>query len=306
MSGSRSAGRITGDTRTTTCRSGASSRLRSSVGPSRPCRRLPRLSGAPHSLHGVRPDAYELRLGQRGARPASRSTPARSQFHVRDASDEQIGPDSTRAAVAALDFARVNPVSGPVFVEGARARRHARGRDPRVPPARLGLDGDHPRLRPARRRVPRPWLRISESTPSAGGSSSRRHRAAVRPFPGTIGVAPARAGRALDRAAVAAGAATSTSGTSGRHDALPARRRRGRALLARRHACRAGRRRGLRHGDRDRRWTSAAARRRKDCARRAAVRAGARAANGADDLPRVHRRRRPTSWRPSRDAVARP
>src|SRR5215471_15829856 len=42
------------------------------------------------------------------------------QLHLRDASDEQIGRDSDASAIANLDFDHVNPVSGPVFVRGAR------------------------------------------------------------------------------------------------------------------------------------------------------------------------------------------
>src|SRR4051794_12448778 len=42
------------------------------------------------------------------------------QLHLRDASDEQIARDSDASAIANLDFEHVNPVSGPVFVRGAR------------------------------------------------------------------------------------------------------------------------------------------------------------------------------------------
>src|SRR5262245_2066585 len=41
------------------------------------------------------------------------------EFETVDASNGQIGPDSTVAAVGALDFAKVNPVTGPVFIDGA-------------------------------------------------------------------------------------------------------------------------------------------------------------------------------------------
>ena len=70
----------------------------------------------------------------------------------------------------------------------------------------LGLDGDHPRLRAARRRVPRAVAAdLRRSTPRTGAVAFRRRRSRCRyrPFPGTLGVAPRRAGRALDRAAVA-------------------------------------------------------------------------------------------------------
>ncbi len=40
-------------------------------------------------------------------------------FETRDVSDNQIGPDSDTGVIAGLDWTRVYPLSGPVFVEGA-------------------------------------------------------------------------------------------------------------------------------------------------------------------------------------------
>ncbi|CAM3057443.1 acetamidase/formamidase family protein [Paracoccus nototheniae] len=40
-------------------------------------------------------------------------------FHCQDSSAGQLGPSSSVADVAALDFSKINPVSGPIFVEGA-------------------------------------------------------------------------------------------------------------------------------------------------------------------------------------------
>ena len=56
----------------------------------------------------------QLRLGQRDRAGAVGESGEEVLLHVRDASDEQLGPDSDAAAVAALDFDHVNPVSGPV------------------------------------------------------------------------------------------------------------------------------------------------------------------------------------------------
>jgi acetamidase/formamidase len=73
-----------------------------------------------HSIHGVRPDAYH-HVWDREHRARSRAgAGAEVGFQVRDASDEQFNSESTSADVAALDFGRVNPVCGPVFVKGAR------------------------------------------------------------------------------------------------------------------------------------------------------------------------------------------
>src|SRR5688572_12867249 len=41
------------------------------------------------------------------------------EFECLDASGGQLSRDSTVADVAKLDFGRVNPVTGPIFVDGA-------------------------------------------------------------------------------------------------------------------------------------------------------------------------------------------
>ncbi|MEI4472337.1 acetamidase/formamidase family protein [Frigidibacter sp. MR17.24] len=52
--------------------------------------------------------------------PVQRVSPGESVlYHCHDSSAGQLGPQSTVADVAALDFGRINPVSGPVWIEGA-------------------------------------------------------------------------------------------------------------------------------------------------------------------------------------------
>ena len=72
------------------------------------------------------------------------------ELECADASGGQLSAHSTAQDVEGLDLCRVNPVTGPVYVKGAQPgdvlaveilEAHAQG---------LGLDGDHPRLRPAR------------------------------------------------------------------------------------------------------------------------------------------------------------
>jgi Acetamidase/Formamidase family len=50
-------------------------------------------------------------------------------YETRDVSDNQITPDSTAEAIAALDWDRVYPLAGPVRVKGAEPGR-AGDRDP--------------------------------------------------------------------------------------------------------------------------------------------------------------------------------
>jgi formamidase len=55
-----------------------------------------------------------------GLAPALRVEPdTEIEFGIVDASGGQLGADSTTEDVAQIDFSRVNPVTGPVFVEGA-------------------------------------------------------------------------------------------------------------------------------------------------------------------------------------------
>lgn len=52
--------------------------------------------------------------------PAERVAPGSTiLFHCHDSSAGQLGPSSTVADVVNLDFSKINPVSGPIFVEGA-------------------------------------------------------------------------------------------------------------------------------------------------------------------------------------------
>ena len=71
------------------------------------------------TLHELRPDAFAYAWDNSIAPALEIESGETILLHVRDASDEQIGPTSAVDAVAALDFSKVNPVSGPVYVKGA-------------------------------------------------------------------------------------------------------------------------------------------------------------------------------------------
>lgn len=52
--------------------------------------------------------------------PVLRTEPGKTiLFHCNDSSAGQLGPQSTVADVATLDFGKINPVSGPIWLEGA-------------------------------------------------------------------------------------------------------------------------------------------------------------------------------------------
>ncbi len=118
------------------------------------------------------------------------------EVEVADASGGQLDSSSVPADVASLDFERVNPVTGPVFVKGARPgdvlsveilefRAHDWGWTAIIPG--FGLLADE---------FTEPWLRISEVDAERGHVRfGDRVTLPFSPFPGTIGVAPPEAGQ---------------------------------------------------------------------------------------------------------------
>jgi acetamidase/formamidase len=148
-----------------------------------------------HSLHRIRSDSVSFAWDNSIAPVLEIESGETVQFETADASGGQLSPDSTPADVAALDFNRVNPVTGPVFVRGAQPddvlaveilelRPHSWGWTAIIPG--FGLLADE---------FTEPWLRISE-VDAAGGRVRFADDITLpfAPFPGTIGVAPPEAG----------------------------------------------------------------------------------------------------------------
>ena len=53
--------------------------------------------------------------------PAERVTPGSTlEFECLDSGSGHFSPDSTVDDIATLDFSKVNPVNGPIYVEGAK------------------------------------------------------------------------------------------------------------------------------------------------------------------------------------------
>jgi acetamidase/formamidase len=147
------------------------------------------------SFHDLRGDAYEY-AWDNSVEPALEVEPGDEVLlHVRDASDEQIHAGSGVEDVAKLDFTHVNPVSGPVFVKGAAPGDALAVELLEFRPQGWGWTAIIPGFGLLADEYPEPWLRIS-----AVDAESGRVRFAdgitlpYRPFPGTIGVAPAEPG----------------------------------------------------------------------------------------------------------------
>src|SRR3954464_4899722 len=112
------------------------------------------------------------------------------ELEVRDASGGQLDRDSTTADVAALDFGRVNPVTGPVFVRGARPGDALAVEILELRPRDWGWTAIIPGFGLLADEFPDPWLRISEVDAAAGKVRFGENVTLPhRPFPGTLGVA---------------------------------------------------------------------------------------------------------------------
>jgi acetamidase/formamidase len=117
------------------------------------------------------------------------------ELEVRDASGGQLDRDSGVADVAALDFERVNPVTGPVFVKGAEPGGVLAVEILELRPRDWGWTALIPGFGLLADEFPDPWLRISE-VDGAGGRVRFADGVMLPydPFPGTIGVAPPEPG----------------------------------------------------------------------------------------------------------------
>ena len=142
------------------------------------------------SIHDLRPDAFNY-VWDNSIEPALEIESGESvQLHVRDASDEQIHKGSGVEDVAKLDFSHVNPVSGPVFVKGARPGDVLEVELAELKAKDWGWTAIIPGFGLLADEFPDPWLRISEVEAAAGRVRFGEHVTLPhRPFPGTLGVA---------------------------------------------------------------------------------------------------------------------
>jgi acetamidase/formamidase len=148
-----------------------------------------------HSFHAVRPDAFNY-VWDNNIKPALEvDSDEVVEFTVRDASDEQIQVNSTSEDVAKLDFEHVNPVSGPVYVKGARPGDVLAIEILEFRPRDWGWTALIPGFGLLADEFPEPWLRISRVEAARGRVVfAEGIELPYEPFPGTIGVAPAEPG----------------------------------------------------------------------------------------------------------------
>lgn len=139
-------------------------------------------------------------------------------FHCIDSSAGQIGPSSTLDSVTTLDFSRVNPVSGPIFVDGAEPGDALKITIQSFAPSGFGWTANIPGFGLLADQFTDPGLVLWKYDPAtlAPAMFGREGAVPLKPFAGTIGnalaepglhsvVPPRRVGGNLDVRDLAAG-----------------------------------------------------------------------------------------------------
>jgi len=151
-----------------------------------------RIGACDHTIH----DHSRHHAWDRGLAPALEVEPgATVEFGISDASGGQLSRASRAADVTALDFARVNPVTGPVFVRGAMPGDTLEVEVLKFAMSGWGWTAIIPGFGLLSEHFPAPWLKHWDLTPGARTARfAEGIEVPIAPFPGTIGVAPPEAG----------------------------------------------------------------------------------------------------------------
>ena len=117
-------------------------------------------------------------------------------FECLDSSGGQLGLHSTAKDIATLDFSKINPVTGPVYVEGAEPGDALKVTIRKFIPSGLGWTANIPGFGLLADQFKDPALHIwkYDTTTMAPALYGPKGRVPLKPFAGTIGVAPAEAG----------------------------------------------------------------------------------------------------------------
>ncbi|MCB1739749.1 MAG: acetamidase/formamidase family protein [Gammaproteobacteria bacterium] len=118
------------------------------------------------------------------------------EFHPQDASGGQLGPESTVADITAMDFGKINPVTGPVHIDGAEPGDALKVTLLDFTPSGWGWTANIPGFGLLADRFPEPALHLwrYDARTLAPALFGPGGRVPLKPFCGTIGLAPAEAG----------------------------------------------------------------------------------------------------------------
>lgn len=151
--------------------------------------------------------------------PAERVAPGSTiEFQCVDSSGGQLTPESTVADVSTLDFAKINPVTGPIYVEGAELGDALKVTIESFKPSGFGWTANIPGFGLLADDFKEPALNIWKYDPASLEPAlfGKNGRVPLKPFAGTIGnalaepglhsvVPPRRVGGNLDIRDLAAG-----------------------------------------------------------------------------------------------------
>jgi acetamidase/formamidase len=116
-------------------------------------------------------------------------------FEIVDASSGQLNRNSTQADLEKLDLARVNPVTGPVYIDGAKPGDALKVTVLSFRPSGWGWTGNIPGFGLLTDQFPQAKLHHWNYEPSHGSAMyGPGGRVPLKPMCGTIGVAPAAPG----------------------------------------------------------------------------------------------------------------
>jgi acetamidase/formamidase len=129
--------------------------------------------------------------------PAVTAKPGQTiHFECLDSSGNQLSPKSNVSDVVKLDFAKVNPVTGPVYVEGAEPGDALKVSIRKFIPSGFGWTANIPGFGLLADHFKEPALHLwtYDATSMAPAVFGPNGRVPLKPFAGTIGVAPAEPG----------------------------------------------------------------------------------------------------------------
>ena len=130
-------------------------------------------------------------------KPAERVAPGSTiEFECIDSSGGQLSPESTVADIASLSFDRINPVTGPIFVEGAEPGDALKITIEEFKPSGFGWTANIPGFGLLADAFKEPALNIWFYDKASMGPAllGRNARVPLKPFAGTIGNALAEKG----------------------------------------------------------------------------------------------------------------
>lgn len=118
------------------------------------------------------------------------------EFECRDASDGQLTAASTVADVSSLDFSRINPVSGPIYVDGAEPGDALKVTIEAFKPSGFGWTANIPGFGLLADDFKEPGLTLwhYDASTMAPALFGKHGRVPLKAFAGTIGNAPAEQG----------------------------------------------------------------------------------------------------------------